>query len=188
MKLSHFIKINTAEMNKESRALFYSLVKDVLGDLVNVVKSTSDDGEPKVTKMFHKIDDNGHWYIIPLKQSPDTDQLTVVTEKLATNLHLGNFQIESSLVENQDIFNNSLSEDEFTIISEKFAQQLHNNWVNERLSQGWRYGERRDDGAKTHPLVKNWSQLSENEKDINPQLVKEFVNILKSNGFKIIKK
>lgn len=188
MKLKNFIKFKIKEMNKEARAMLYSVVKEFLGEKVVVVKSATEDGQPTQTRIFHKVVDGDHWYIIPLSESPTEEQVDKIAERLVKSLNMGNFEIESSLVQSQDIFDNSIAEDDFSAIADKFAQKLHEDWLNERIEKGWRYGEQRNDADKTHPLVKSWNQLSENEKSINPKLVKEFVDILKSNGFKIIKK
>lgn len=188
MKLSKFIKFNTKEMNKESRALLYSIVKDGLGDKVSVVKSTDKDGQPTSTRIFHKIDDGKHWYIIPLSKNPTEDEINSIADKMIKNLNMGDLEIESSLVESNDIFDKSLSEGDYQTIAEKFAQKLHEDWMEDRNTSGWRYGEQRNDEHKTHPLMKAWHQLSEEEKTIKPHMVKDLVNILKDNGYKVTKK
>jgi ryanodine receptor 2 len=188
MKLKHFIKINTREMNKETRALFYSLTKSVMGDLIMVVKSTDSDGNPSTTKMFHKIVEGQNWYIVPLKSCPTAGQIDELTQLLIDKLNMGDFTLESSLVENKDVFNNSVSDDDYSMIAEKFAQKVHEDWLDERVKNGWRYGEERSDESKTHPLVKSWHELSAQEKTIKPEMVREFIDILRSNGFKITKK
>lgn len=174
-------------MNKETRVLFYSLTKKVMGDLLDTIKSTDPDGNPTSTKMFHKTVEGQNWYIVPLKQNPSSEKMDELVEELVDHLHMGDFQIESSLIEHKDTFNNSVSDDDFSSIAEKFAQRSHNTWLNERVNNGWRYGEARDDENKTHPLIKSWGELSDREKSINPEMVREFIDILRSNGFKIIK-
>lgn len=187
MKLRYFIKVKTFEMNKDLRTLFYTAVREILGSSVKVVKSTDKEGNPSNTKMFHKVVDGEHWYIVPLERSPIPDQVDAIVSKL-NSIGLGDFTIETSLIEHKDIFDNGVSKDDYDRIAEQFAQKIHEDWLNDRISNGWRYGDLRDDSQKTHPLVKNWSQLSARDKNIKPQLVNEFVNILKLNGFKITKK
>ncbi|MCK9532223.1 MAG: RyR domain-containing protein [Gammaproteobacteria bacterium] len=188
MKLKHFVKINTKEMNKESRALFYSVVADMLPDIIAVIKTTNDDGEPTKTKMFHKVLDGEHWYIIPLKECPTEHQMDDLANKLSKTLHMGNFILESSLIENKDLFDNYVSNDDYSSLAEQFAKVLHEDWLNERRQNGWRYGEMRNDEDKTHPLIKEWSQLDESERDIKPKVIKDLIKVLQDNGFKITKK
>lgn len=188
MKLKNFVKINTKEMNKEARALFYSIVSDSIPDLIAVIKTTNSEGEPTKTRMFHKVDNGEHWYIIPLNATPTEEQLNTLTNKLMKTLHMGNFTLESSLIENNDLFDNFVANDDYSTLAEQFAKVIHDDWLGERVQNGWRYGETRNDENKTHPLVKDWSQLQESEKDIKPKVIKELIKILQDNGFKITKK
>jgi hypothetical protein len=40
----------------------------------------------------------------------------------------------------------------------------HNRWVDEKISQGWRYGAYFNSREKTHPAMQNWDQLSESHR------------------------
>lgn len=188
MKLKHFVKINTKEMNKESRSLFHSVVADTLPDIITVVKTTNDEGEPTKTRMFHKVVDGEHWYIIPLKDCPTAEQMDSLADKLMKTLHMGNFTLESSLIENNDLVDNYVTDDDYSKLAEQFSKVIHEEWLNERKAKGWRYGELRNDEDKTHPLVKDWSQLDESEKDIKPKVIKDLIKVLQDNGFRITKK
>lgn len=188
MKLKHFIKIISSDMNKERRSIFYSTAKDILGEKIKVIKTTNNDGQVTSTFMFHKKDDNGDSYIIPLTQSPTEDEIENLIEKLIKVLYVGNFSIESSLVLVKDINDNHLLPEEYDSLAEQFSKKMHEKWLNERTTNGWRYGEAWDNQEKTHPLIKPWNQLSDLEKNIDPSLLNEFVDILKNNGFKITKK
>lgn len=188
MKLKHFVKINTGEMNKESRSLFHSVVADMMPDIITVVKTTNDEGEPTRTKMFHKVVDGEHWYIIPLSDAPTSEQMDNLTDKLLKTLHMGDFTLESSLIENKDLTDNYLSNDDYSSLAEQFAKVMHDEWLAERTNHGWRYGERRNDEDKTHPLIKEWSQLTESEKEIKPKMIKDLIKVLQDNGFRITKK
>lgn len=40
------------------------------------------------------------------------------------------------------------------------AEQSHEAWVAAKRSQGWKYGEKKDAEAKTHPCLVAWKELS----------------------------
>ena len=50
------------------------------------------------------------------------------------------------------------------ILTEKIAENVHDLWAQNRISQGWKYGEKRDDELKTTPCLVPYSELSEEEK------------------------
>ena len=56
-------------------------------------------------------------------------------------------------------------EDYLRDITEVLAENVHETWRAQRISEGWRYGEKRDDTAKLHPGLVPYSELSENEKE-----------------------
>jgi RyR domain len=44
------------------------------------------------------------------------------------------------------------------------APQLHESWREERLKEGWRYGDKKSDEAKTNPALQPYSQLADTQK------------------------
>ncbi len=55
----------------------------------------------------------------------------------------------------------------------------------ERASQGWRYGEPRDDERKLHPSMKPYADLPESEKAKDRDTVKAYVEAAAEAGFKV---
>jgi hypothetical protein len=50
-------------------------------------------------------------------------------------------------------------------LAEMLAKNTHDVWAQQRLSQGWTYGPKRDDNLKHHPSLVLYEELSEQEKD-----------------------
>ena len=50
-------------------------------------------------------------------------------------------------------------------LSERLAEHIHDVWAQGRIAEGWTFGERRDDEAKTHPGLVPYADLSDSEKD-----------------------
>jgi hypothetical protein len=49
-------------------------------------------------------------------------------------------------------------------LAERLAEHVHDVWAEARLAEGWTYGPRRDDAAKTHPGLVPYADLSDGEK------------------------
>jgi len=49
-------------------------------------------------------------------------------------------------------------------LAERLARNVHEAWAAQRLAEGWRYGERRDDAALTHPCLVPYDLLPEAER------------------------
>ena len=63
----------------------------------------------------------------------------------------------------------------------------HDVWARQRLTDGWRYGPRRDDAAKKHPGLIPYDQLSEAEKEYDRQTALETLKAISAFGYRIDK-
>jgi len=52
---------------------------------------------------------------------------------------------------------------------EIIAQNVHEEWAQKRMSEGWEYGAKRDDTHKFHPSLIPYGDLSEEEKEYDRQ-------------------
>lgn len=53
---------------------------------------------------------------------------------------------------------------ELESLVEEMAKNVHEVWAQTRISQGWSFGEERNDAAKKHPCLVPCEELSEEEK------------------------
>jgi hypothetical protein len=47
------------------------------------------------------------------------------------------------------------------------AEMAHNKWLKEKKNQGWTYGEKRDEAAKTNPILVSYDHLPPHMKSAN---------------------
>ena len=69
---------------------------------------------------------------------------------------------------------------------ESMAKNVHEIWAQERIAQGWTYGEKRDDAQKHHPCLVAYEDLPENEKVYDRNTSIETLKLILKLGFKII--
>ena len=79
-----------------------------------------------------------------------------------------------------------LSED-LLQLTEKIAENVHEVWASQRLSQGWVYGVKRDGEAKTTPCLVPYAQLTEEEKDYDRNTAMETLKLIVALGYRIEK-
>lgn len=77
-----------------------------------------------------------------------------------------------------------LSED-LLELTEKIAENVHDVWSAERISQGWSYGPERDDARKENPCLIPYSDLPENEKEFDRNTALETLKLIVKLGYKI---
>ena len=77
--------------------------------------------------------------------------------------------------------------EELLVLKEELAKNVHENWAIGRISEGWSYGEARDDAKKTTPCLVPYEQLSESEKEYDRVTCLETIKSIIALGYKIEK-
>ena len=72
-------------------------------------------------------------------------------------------------------------------LMEKLAENDHDIWAAGRLAEGWVYGEVKDVGKKTTPLLVPYSDLPESEKEYDRNTALETLKLVIKLGYQIIK-
>lgn len=79
-----------------------------------------------------------------------------------------------------------LSED-LCELTEKIAENVHEVWAASRIAEGWTYGEKRDDIAKTTPCLVPYDELPEIEKEYDRNTAMQTLKFILSLGYYISK-
>ena len=67
------------------------------------------------------------------------------------------------------------------------SKNVHEVWAKTRISQGWTFGQVRDDAKKHHPCLIPYEELSEEEKTYDRNTSLETIKLILKLGFKITK-
>ena len=78
--------------------------------------------------------------------------------------------------------------EELTPLLEAMAKNVHEIWSQERLKQGWTFGNQRDDVKKLHPCLIAYEDLPEEEKMYDRNTSVETLKLIIKLGFKIEKR
>ena len=70
---------------------------------------------------------------------------------------------------------------------EKLSKNVHEVWAESRISQGWRYGEERNDVLKLHPCLIPYEDLPEVEKAYDRDTALGTLRLIAKLGFRITK-
>lgn len=77
--------------------------------------------------------------------------------------------------------------EELCALTEKIAENVHENWAWSRISEGWVYGKVRSDENKTTPCLVPYNELPETEKEYDRNTALETLKFLLALGYKIEK-
>ena len=73
-------------------------------------------------------------------------------------------------------------------LTEKIAENVHENWSVGRIADGWTYGETRNDEMKTTPCLVPYSELTDSEKEYDRVTALQTLKLIVALGYRIEKK
>ena len=75
--------------------------------------------------------------------------------------------------------------DDLLELTEKLAENAHDNWAKRRMSEGWTWGRQRDDKSKKHPDLIPYEDLTESEKEYDRKTAMETIKAIIALGYRI---
>ena len=78
--------------------------------------------------------------------------------------------------------------DDLLELTEKIAENVHENWSVGRIADGWTYGETRNDEMKTTPCLVPYSELTDSEKEYDRVTALQALKLIVALGYRIEKK
>lgn len=72
-------------------------------------------------------------------------------------------------------------------LTEQIAENVHEVWSQNRINDGWKYGEVRNDANKETPCLVPYSELPESEKEYDRKTAFETIKLIIKLGYKISK-
>jgi hypothetical protein len=69
---------------------------------------------------------------------------------------------------------------------ERLAENAHDLWAAQRLSEGWSYGPSRDDARREHPCLVPYADLPDGEKEYDRIAARGTLKAILSLGYSIV--
>lgn len=70
-------------------------------------------------------------------------------------------------------------------LTEILAEKVHDAWARQRISDGWSFGPRRDDGRKQHPCLVPYQDLPDSEKEYDRVAARETIRLILAHGYRL---
>lgn len=70
-------------------------------------------------------------------------------------------------------------------LTEKLAENTHDNWAEQRMQEGWTWGHARNDTLKQHPGLIPYADLSDAEKEYDRRTAMETIKAIHALGYRI---
>lgn len=70
---------------------------------------------------------------------------------------------------------------------ELIAEDVHDTWAKQRISEGWQYGSERDDNNKFHPDLVPYKELEGSEKQYDRLTAIRTIKFILASGYSIVR-
>jgi len=70
-------------------------------------------------------------------------------------------------------------------LKELLARNAHEVWARQRMAEGWKYGQKRDDSRMENPCLVPYEDLPESEKEYDRAMALETLKVIAALGYKI---
>jgi hypothetical protein len=75
--------------------------------------------------------------------------------------------------------------DDLLELTERLAENTHEIWARQRMTDGWTWGPQRDDKAKKHPGLVPYADLPESEKEYDRMTAMETLKVIVVLGYEV---
>lgn len=184
--MEHFIKLTVAPEDAADLAKpFYQTVKR---HIASGLLSTVANGDMQV-HMTKKVSDGKVIFTVPLTRDLLESEVTRVLEAFETQ-YGGDYSIASSRMETGMPDRLEIEVDQAPLIelATAWAKQQHNDWMEDKVEQGWRYGVDVSTDNKTHPLIRQWSDLPAEYRKVDLTRIEELIAFFNHQGYVLTRK
>jgi hypothetical protein len=143
-------------------------------------------GNSKATKFYTKNVDDGISYVIPLTRDLLDDEAGIIAVAWDRAFPEQDFTIDFSQAYKPNKKIEAEKQNVFSTIAIDAAKKMHATWLQEKINNNWRYGLRFSPVNHTHPMMRPWEQLSDKQRTIEIDRVKQLLQILDSNNLQIV--
>lgn len=147
--------------------------------IVGSVQVEGPDNTLKNVQLIHRTVGDKHHYDVPLVRDLTGDELNRIKGAWKDG-----GTIESSAPEVKDarvqLFDGvEIPETSYKEMCWEIAKLQHARWVQERMNEGWRYGDRYSARDKVHPMLKPWDDLPQQYQKVDYRLPLDILGVIK---------
>lgn len=151
-----------------------------------------DKGEPQNVCLVHRETDKGHYYMVPMTRDLTEKEAERIIESFRFQHQELDFDVEATVIPTytMDKMQPSITVDqkEYADVARAWAKKTHDDWMKERIEQGWRYGQQVSISQKTHPLLRPWDELPEQYKVVDVDSPQKMLDLLNQHGYVVVSK
>jgi hypothetical protein len=118
------------------------------------------DGRNDTSMFYLETRPNRSTYVIPLTRDLTEDEAGKIAIAWDRTWDTADFEIDFSQHEQSVLRKQKQIQRVLDEVAREAAKRQHNEWVNQKVKEGWRYNLKYNQRQRCHPMIKPWDQLN----------------------------
>lgn len=193
-RLSRYVSLVVEEaLDKEQYQCWFKCVNDYAPyGVVTTIQSVDNKNEPRTVLMVHRETNEAHYYMVPISRDLTEDEAERIVNTWAKKCEHTDFDIEITVIPSQPLQRSdgkiSVDAEKYAALATSWAKRKHEEWLDERTKDGWRYGLYVDIEQKTHPLLRPWDELPDRYRKVDLDQPQKLIDLMGEHGYTVVQK
>lgn len=173
------------ELDKNMLRAWFHAVRDHAPK--GAVVTVTVDGKP--VQIVKSKDAQDVRYMVPLSRDLNDIEVKSIIDAFSHNTDM-DFKISSSaspfdMKVSPEI---EIDHDPMIELCTGWAKQKHEDWMNGKTNDGWRYGPAMSSANKTHPLLRQWHEIPAEYRKVDTTQAQQLLDLLRDSGYLIVRR
>lgn len=146
------------------------------------------DGRNDTSMFYLETRPNRSTYVIPLTRDLTEDEAGKIAIAWDRTWDTADFEIDFSQHEQSVLRKQKQIQRVLDEVAREAAKRQHNEWVNQRVKEGWRYNIKYNQRQRCHPMIKPWDQLNTKQQLQEVERILKLFEFLKSINLHLSRK
>ena len=176
---------------KDARSWFKVVLRNAPSGIINPISHIDVNGIMTTTPLVRRSKGESTELIIPLARDLLPAELQKIADAWREISPSGSYSISTNPTQdqklNQAVVGLQVDGEEYQSLCLQLAKVRHESWMRDKSASGWRYGPLLNVKEKTHPLMRPWSDLPQQYKDVDSSNPEQFLKFLSTQGYSVVR-
>lgn len=180
-----YIRLKTKNNLSDKDTLSWLRSVTIFGPNGIIVGTELKEGE-KPLSFYKRLIENEYMYVAVLARNLNEDEVRTIVDNFNQNYSEGDFEVTYSQEPKLNTKHVEAQDNILKSIALEAAKRCHNNWLSQRITEGWKFGQKYDSNQKNSPVVRDWENLAESYRKAEYQRMVKLLEVLDEMKLKLV--
>lgn len=160
--------------------------------VVSTFQSIDNNNQPQTVRMVHRETKDAHYYMIPITRDLMEYEAQRIVDAWTEKWPDEDFDIEVTVVPTKPFQKDdetiTVEQQKYADLAVAWAKRQHEEWMDAKVKEGWRYSITMDADERTHPLLRPWEDLPDQYRKVDLTQPQKLVDLMSDQGYAVVSK